>query len=358
MKLATAESLANFGFNPTENISLLRNNFRQQFESYALHVIEDKPVSNLYSYFIDKGEIYIDKNKNTRLYVDSEERGGLAELGTRKAIALAQAFPGNIVYFYSPPGPVAFETGTKYDLLKPYPSGQLYLLTGKRNNQIDCIAISVSKDNEKKTLETFLGKNNLSGSFDTEVDKIKFYLTNPVVSDFNIDSLLKHLDQVNNFPVYRNAHEEIYWLSDIISYLHQGWQRMIRPRLEIDYNLLYSLAIEIGVKYAYVQQLKNYFPVYSKNGKMAVGGGCGGNTISKSEIDSFIPLQGINFIDPLSTSYRLATTSIKEIMKEDEKDRYEDYKCPNCGKVYQGEIKGSDRETWVQQCSCGYKFNC
>ena len=32
-------------------------------ESHALHVIEDRPVSNAHSYFIDKGEIYIDKEK-------------------------------------------------------------------------------------------------------------------------------------------------------------------------------------------------------------------------------------------------------------------------------------------------------
>jgi predicted RNA-binding Zn-ribbon protein involved in translation (DUF1610 family) len=357
MVLATAESLARFGLNPAENISS-RNNFKQQLESYALHVIEDKPVSNSYSYFIDNGEIYIDRDRNTPLHVDFEERGGLAALGTRKAVALAQAFPGNIVYFYSPPGPVAFETGTKYDLLKPYPDGQLYLLTGGENNQVDSIAISVSKDSEKQTLETFLGKANPPGGFNTEVEKIKFYLTNPIVSDFDIDSLLRHLDHANNFPVYRNVHNEEFFLYDIVGYLAQGWSKKIAPELELDYEELYELAKIRDMRSAYLQQFKNYFPIYGQAGKMVLGGGCGGAIVSESELSSFDPMKGIEQTNPLSTDYRLQTTSIKEIMKNNKENRHSDYDCPKCGHKRQGEIVGSKREDWTPCPNCGNKYVC
>lgn len=356
MVLATAESLAKLGFNPKENISS-RNNFRQQLESYALHVIEDKPVSNAYSYFIANNEIYIDKDRNTPLHVDFEERGGLATLGTRKAVSLARTFPGNIVYFYSPPGPVAFETGTKYDLLKPYPDGQLYLLEGKSGNQVDSIAISVSKDNEKEVLETFFGRDNLPGGFDAEIEKIKYYLTNPFVSDFDIDSLLNHFNMNNNFLVYRNVHNEEFFLSDVVGYLRQGWLKKIEPEVPLNYEELYELARVRDVRSAYLEQLKSYFPVYGQAGKMVLGGGCGGAVVTEGELSSFDPMNGIKQQNPLSTDYRLQTTTIKDILKNNS-ERYEDYKCPNCGKTHQGEVKGSDRSMWLKSCSCGHKFNC
>lgn len=352
----TAETLVKFGLNFEERISS-RNNFKQQLESYALHVIEDKPVSNSYSYFITNNEIYIDKNKNTPLHVDFDERGGLANYGTRKAVSLAQAFPGNIVFFYSPPGPVAFETGTKYDLLKPYPDGQLYLLTGDGRDQVDSIAISVSKENEKAVLETFLGKDNLPEGFDSEIEKIKHYLTNPFVSDFDIDSLLIFLNIKNSFPVYKNVHNEEFFLSDIVNYLKYGWLKKIEPEVQLDYEELYELAKMKDTRSAYLQQLKSYFPIYGQTGKMVLGGGCGGAVVTEGELSSLDPMNGIKQQNPLSTDYRLQSTTIKDVIKNNS-ERYEDYRCPNCGKTHQGEIKGSDPSTWLKKCSCGHKFNC
>src|SRR3990167_2148160 len=144
-----AESLAKFGFNPQERISSLKD-FSQQMESHALHVIEDRPVSNAYLYFIDNEKIYIDKEKRTKLFVDPEERGKLSLIGTKEAIRKALLYPGQIIFLYSPPGIIAFEKGTKYDKVKPYPDGQLYLLVGKNDNQVDAMAISVSKEEEKQ----------------------------------------------------------------------------------------------------------------------------------------------------------------------------------------------------------------
>jgi len=107
MVYTEAKSLATFGFNPNERITSI-DTFQKQLESYALHVVEDLPVSNRYSYYLnEEGKIFIDKNLQTELFIDEQERGGFAKSGTIKAIEIAKNNPGNVVIFYSPPGPRA-----------------------------------------------------------------------------------------------------------------------------------------------------------------------------------------------------------------------------------------------------------
>ncbi|MEK7598009.1 MAG: hypothetical protein AAB441_05185 [Patescibacteria group bacterium] len=329
-----AESLAKFGFNSTEKISSLQN-FSRQMESHALHVIEDRPVSNAHSYFIDKGEIYIDEERKTKLSVDPEERDGLSLYGTQEVIKNSLLHPGQVIFLYSPPGKVAFENGTKYDKVKPYPDGQLYLLVGKSDDQVDAMAISVSKEQERQVLSTFFGKKNMNfDSFDDEVQKIKYFLTTPTVTDFDIDGLLTYLKDIsylNDFPVYKNVHDEEFLLSDVLYDLRRGWMKEIRPKIKINYLREFEMIKNGGVGKAYLNQLQNYFPVYSKNGKMPLGGGCGGND-SENEFDTS---KDFMKTDPLSTNYRLKTPSIKDIMKKNNEDSDEkgslEFDCPVCG---------------------------
>jgi hypothetical protein len=327
-------TLAKFGFNPKEKVPPL-NVFSQQMESYALHIIEDRPISNLYSYFVDNGQIYIDKSKETKLFVDPQERNGLAYSGVQEAVKKALADQGKIVFLYSPPGPVALESGTRYDQVKPYRDGQLYVLVGKeKDQQVDSIAIGVSKDQEQKTLPVFLGDKYIRPGFDDEIGKIKYYLTHPIPTNWNIDDLIGHLDKfshIENFSVYKNVHDQEFFLSDVISDLRQGWLGGIKPKLKMEYENLYRIAQKTGdTKNAFVTQLQNYFPIYSKDGKMRLGGGCGGDGVSKDELD---PLAGIR-VNPLSTNYRLTTPSIQEIMKGKDKDSDEygslKFHCPAC----------------------------
>lgn len=330
-----AESLAKFGFNPTEKISSLKN-FSQQMESHALHVIEDRPVSNANSYFIDKGEIYTDKERTTKLSIDPEERGGLSLFGTKEAIKNSLLHPGQIIFLYSPPGQVAFEKGTKYDKVKPYPDGQLYLLVGKSDNQVDAMAISVSEEQERKVLSTFFGEKNVNHlGFDDEVQKIKYYLTTPTVTDFDIDSLLAYLEGVtylNDFPVYKNVHDEQFFLSNILTDLHRGWMKEIRPKIKIDYKLAFEMTQNGDVREAYLNQIKSYFSIYGKDGKMALGGGCGGND-SENEFDRS---KDFMKVDPLSSNYRLLTPTIEDIIKKNKREDSDEYgslkfsPCPVC----------------------------
>lgn len=328
-----AESLSKFGFNPREQISSFEN-FSKQIESHTLHVIEDRPVSNAYSYFIDNNEIYIDKEKKQKLFIDPEERGGLALMGTKEAVRQSLLHSGQIVFLYSPPGMVAFERGTKYDKVKPYPDGQLYLFVGRNNDQIDALAISVSKEQEKQVLTTFLGKKNINyGGFDDEVEKIKYFLSHPVITNLNIDGVLLNLEKVsnlNNFLVYKNVHNEEFLLSDILYDLRRGWLKEIKPKIKIDYQQSFNMIQGGSVREAYLYQLQHYFPIYAKNGKMPLGGGCGGTVVEENDF-----LKAFKQTNPLSTNYRLKTPSIQDILgKNSEKDSDEygplKFHCPVC----------------------------
>ncbi len=329
-----AESLAKFGFNPQEKISSLRD-LSQKMESHALHVIEDRPVSNAYSYFIDRGQIYIDEKKETKLFVDPQERDGFSLLGVEEAVKKTSFNPGQIVFLYSPPGPVVFSSGTRYDKMKPYPDGQLYLLVGTDNNRVDTLAISVSKEEEEKTLSTFLGSGNSRVGFDDEIEKIKYFLTHPIITNWNIDDFLVYLEGIsylNDFSVYKNVHKEEFKLSDILSDLRRGWIGEIKPKITINYQQLFNMVQGGSVRGAYLNQLQNYFPIYGKNGKMPLGGGCGGNDVNEDDLD---PLKEFKQTNPLSTNYRLRTLSIKDILKQNrdaDSDEYGSlqFHCPVC----------------------------
>ena len=334
--IGAPESLARYGVNPDEKISSLKT-FSKQIESYALHVIEDRPISNVYSYFVDNEKIYIDEKRETSLFVDPQERSGLALSGAKDAIKKARSNPGQIIFWYSPPGLVVFESGTKYDKVKPYPNGQLYLLVGKNDRQIDAMAISVSMAQEKKVLSTFLGEKDISyGGFDDEIMKIKYFLTNPVITNWNVDNFLNYLEGISyleNFLIYKNVHNEEFLLSDILYDLRQGWMNKIKPKIKIDYRQLFNIAQRGDLRSAYTNQLQNptYLSLYSRNGKIPLGGGCGGDGESQSDFD---PLSGFK-VEPLSTKFRLSTPSVEDIMKKKNNETTDEYgslkfQCPVC----------------------------
>jgi len=366
---AEAKSLATFGFNPQEKITST-DAFQRQLESYALHVVEDLPVSNRYSYYLnEEGKIFIDKNFKTELFIDEQERGGFAKSGTIKAIEIARNNPEKVVIFYSPPGPVAFEKGTRYDQVKDYPDGQLYLLVGNNKNQIDCLAISVGQENEEQVLNIFLGEER-DRSFDDQITKIIYYLNNPRLLDENIDNLIDRLSSYDpNLVVYRNVHGVSFTLGEVIQMMVLGWEGKIKPQINLDEilfpkilgndlskNLLSSNILKIygenGVypltPNFYLQILDAYTSIYGDSYRL--GGSCGGAVYSK-EKKSLFENWSINDFDPLSTSWRVLTNS-------ESSDRYDDYECPHCNQKIKGELKNQP-DTWHTHCPhCGYEFRC
>ncbi len=97
--------------------------------------------------------------------------------------------------------------GIRYDQLKDYPDGQLYLLVGSEGgDRVDCLAISVGEEYETQVLDIFLGNKRIEG-FDDQKTKIIYYLTNPTLTNKNIDELIAHLESYDpNILVYTNVH--------------------------------------------------------------------------------------------------------------------------------------------------------
>jgi len=369
MVYTEAKSLAILGFNPNERITSA-DSFQRQLESYALHVVEDLPVSNRYSYYLnERGKIFIDKNFQTELFIDEQERGGFAKSGTIKAIEMARNNPGKVVIFYSPPGPVAFEKGTRYDQVKNYPDGQLYLLVGNNKNQIDCLAISVGQENEEQVLDIFLGER-INRTFNDQVTKIIYYLNNPRLIDKNIDDLIVHLSNYDqDTKVYTNVHGNSFVLGEVIQMIILGWEGNIKPQINLDEilfpkiwgNDLPKLPFSIGDLRTYgegnayslppnfyLKILDAYTDVYGNNYNL--GGSCGGSVYSK-EKKSLFENWSIKEINPLATSWRSLTNS-------ESSDRYDDYECPSCHQKIKGELKNQP-DTWHTNCPhCGYSFNC
>ena len=369
MVYTEAKSLATFGFNPNERITSI-DTFQKQLESYALHVVEDLPVSNRYSYYLKNGRVYIDSNHQAELFIDEQERGGFAKSGTIKAVETARNNPEKVVVFYSPPGPVAFEKGTRYDHVKDYPDGQLYLLVGSEGgDRVDCLAISVGEEYETQVLDIFLGNKRIGG-FDDQKTKIIYYLTNPILGDKNIDELIAYLESYDpNILVYTNVHGIPFTLGQVIEMMRLGWVGDIKPQINLDEILFPKicgndlpkklLSSNISKIYGengiypftpnfYLQILDAYTRVYGDSYRL--GGSCGGAVYS-NEKRSLFENWLINDINPLSTSWRVLTSS-------ESSDRYNDYECPSCHKKIKGELKNRP-ETWHKNCPhCGHEFRC
>jgi len=130
---------------------------------------------------------------------------------------------------------VAFEKGTRYDQVKDYPDGQLYLLVGSEGgDRVDCLAISVGKDYENQVLDIFLGNKRIE-SFDDQKTKIIYYLTNPILSDKNIDELIAYLEFYDpNILVYTNVHGISFTLGQVIEMMRLGLEGKIKPQINLD----------------------------------------------------------------------------------------------------------------------------
>lgn len=144
---------------------------------------------------------------------------------------------------------------------------------------------------------------------------------------------MAQLSDFDNFLVYRNVHNEEFYLTDILYYLKQGWSGRIKPKVDFNYERLFKIAQFGNVGSAYVRQLKQYFSVYSRNGRMNLGGGCGGISVTESDFDTLNPLKSINNINILSTSFRLSSNPVEDVLKnKKDEDEYGslNFRCPAC----------------------------
>lgn len=337
--LTEAIALSKYGFNPNEKVKS-GEDFRKQLESYATHVIEDLPVSNIYSYRFSPETQKIFTENGSELYIDSEEREGLPQIGTIKALKMSLANPDNLVFLYSPPGPVAFRTGTKYDKVPPYPSGQLYVFKKRQGeeNIIDAIALSVGKEYEDQVLGIFFGENR--PRFYDEIQKIIYYLSNPELLGFrDFGELIKKLLEQPELSFYRNVHDQKFSFADIAEFLRLGIKKQIKPQnqkvLEIIEKIM-NTRIErkrvenigripgVFSSLLYFQVLSAYFGGSSK--PLVLGGSCGGTVVDFGEVNQLI--ESLKDYDPLSTNWRILSGKSVDVDKYGSRE----FECPHCRK--------------------------
>jgi predicted RNA-binding Zn-ribbon protein involved in translation (DUF1610 family) len=227
----------------------------------------------------------------------------------------------------------------------------------------------VGEEYETQVLDIFLGNKRIGG-FDDQKTKIIYYLTNPILSDKNLDELIAYLDSYDpNILVYTNVHGIPFTLGQVIEMMRLGWVGDIKPQINLNEilfpkiwgndlpkNLLSSNISKIYGENGiypftpnfYLQILDAYTRVYGDSYRL--GGSCGGAVYS-NEKRSLFENWSMNDINPLSTSWRVLTTS-------ETSDRYSDYECPSCHKKIKGELKNRP-ETWHKNCPhCGYEFSC
>lgn len=366
-ELDNSRTIKKFGF-IHENTSYSKELLSAERRSSMLHLIDDVPVSNKFSYFLENKKIYLDADRSTPLYLAKEERNGKIVEGMISSMDYCTKNPGNLAFLYSPPGIVTFEDDKKNYLsgVKPYKDGQLYVYWRDRE-KINAVAISLSEESgESKWLrKIFPGLFKIADFQTTEKEYITSLITTPVLSEFNLDTFV----QMNNVffaedvEIYKNIHDQQFKLSDVLNLFVLGIDGLIKPKHDLDeldrdlFRRFGTIDVEMEMKYLHAL---DYTMRMTGVSHIKIAGSCGGGDVSDNELMSLLGIEKLstvslvdNMSNPLSTSNRIFRS-----LKNNNEDHYDDYKCPSCGKTYEGEIKGSDRKTWVQKCSCGHKFNC
>ncbi|MCS7093275.1 MAG: hypothetical protein NZL96_02505 [Patescibacteria group bacterium] len=325
--ISVAESLARFGLNPEENF-YSREALEKQIEAYFNHVVCDCPVSNKYVYCVryQENDLKIITENHQELYLDEEERGGLAKEGTLKAVSEALKHPRKIVFLYSPPGPVAFEKGTKYDKVPPYTSGQLYLMISNNPDQVEALAISISEEGEAKFLKE-IDMKIFQG--EDKIGKIKYYLSNPFVTNMSLDQLLEKfaiISKEEDFIVYQNVHGHKFSLSRVVQLVKKGWKRQIKPIPSVN-----DLVPQGKIKpfFAYLKALASFFPQGQSSLRLA--GSCGGGEVTWNQISSLLDSFTKVAFAPLSPFYRAKDFFLPYFSVADS-DEYGplNFECPHC----------------------------
>lgn len=307
-------SLAKRGFNKFENDILnsieskraRKDYLRNNLETTINHVFADSAVSFTNNYQMNKeGEVISD---GTVLHVDEDERGGFIEYGIKDAVSTALNNPNNVVLFYSPPGPVVFDTrpNNKFRNVKQYPDGQLYIMYsdgieyvgGKKVNNV---AVSISPEGEAWIKEIMPKEYSVSQNITSQIEQIKYFITTPSLTGKSIDAFMSTQSNLQDMPIFINKDNARFSLYQVLALLHQSLAGKLKksPLVEqiikqIDFDDLSSKTIE----WAYGMLAQKYM---EENGieTLTLGGFCGGDTVSMN------PLSDVGNI--LSSGFRLIT---------------------------------------------------
>ena len=366
--------LTKFGFDPDREAEKLQrlssaeqiNYLVRELESHELHVVRNHVVSLPYYYWLsDEEKIFTNREKTSKLELDERERGGYFKIGIPKALRLAQENRNKLVFLYSPIGPASFDYPPDPDYAKPYKIGQLYLIYSD-GDRINNISISLDQQGEDVWLREVFGDGYLAymNSAEDEIEKIKRFITTPVLTDKSMEDFLNH-DWLNQqLIIFHNksfGKERFFTVTDAINELRKSLTGQLKSQINLE--LIAAKAVgdsgrqvaPSDIDWAYKTMIG---AVMKKEGvnEIHMGGGCGGGVVKSSDLFGFSPVDKLMEVPNLSSSYRRQTLTKENNSKD--ADRYDDYECPRCHKIIQGELKNHP-ESWHVECPhCHHQFNC
>ncbi len=359
MALTTAETLAHLAVNPEERLEFVGGNL----ETALGHVRFNLPVSPVYKYEIKAGRIFC---QGAELSVDPEERGGVYAEGLQKALELAGAREGRVIFLYSPPGPVVFDENpeNKYREIENYKFGQLYLLW-KIGDKFENIAITTDEQTDvllKALFPDWEGRGDihrwfLEGQKDLVVQEIKRAVLDPRVFEGSIEDFIAFVrDNFADQGVYASDYSGKRYtgkdLSELIeksvageSLLPEEYRDLVEiAKRYVDYKTKMSGGLSReGVLKAYLSVYslspEEARELYSQTGyemtaaidgliqervaegfRLNLAGACGGGSFDLGSL--------FGSFSPLESSFR-ALRSVADI----DTDRYgeREFDCPTCG---------------------------
>ncbi len=348
-------TLSRFAYNGSETVYLNRipteRRFKlmeRQLESYVLHVLEDLPVSSVFSYYIySDGSIYSSPERND-LYlldnqVDPRERGGLYLHNIKRALKMAVDQQGQVVLYYSPPGVVDFDNDPTSDYYrKKYRGGQLYLNYAD-GNKINSFAVSISDEGDEWIRGLMPSVWEQARMQPTSVDQIRAFMESPIPTRYGIEDFI-FLNQSmfhSEAVIYRNNHGETFTLGDILQSMKSAITGKLRPSV----NVMNHKTISILRNDRITQKMMDFMYLslahqimkLKRTSSIKIGGYCSGDKVTKSEI---LELIGSNVGLPVSLDFEAVFSSFSTVFRElyQERKDEERFKCPACGKLAVGPV--------------------
>jgi hypothetical protein len=348
----TESTLSRFAYNGSETAYLHRvpaerrfQLMQRQLESYVLHALEDFPVSSVFSYYrYEDGNIYSSPERND-LYlldnqVDQRERGGLYLHNIKKALNMTVKHQGQVVLYYSPPGIVDFDNDPTSDYYrKEYRGGQLYLNYAD-GSKINSLAVSVSDEGDEWIRALIPTVWEKAHAQPTELDQIRMFMESPVSTRYDIDDFIFLNESMfnSNAVIYRNNHDEVFTLGDIIEAMRSAIAGKLRPSI----NVMSQKTIETLQSNTITQKMMDfmYLSLAQQIMKMRgtssikIGGYCSGDKVTKSEL---LKLLGVSLDLPESLDFEAIFSSFSTVFRrlhqKEDKDEYgsRTFTCGECG---------------------------
>lgn len=333
----------------------------QQIASYTKEVLEDTPVSTPYSYWFGPDNQLYSNSSFKEIYkierqFDPQERGGKPLTGFYKLTECLRRNPNKIIFWYSPPGPASYDENLKNPYSKiNYTDGQLYVqyfdtTAGKIN------AVAVKTTNED-AIHQFMPEAFRLVDFTkyTPEERINYFLTNPHISNYTIDSFLNQ--DWENSTIYTDKARKDHSVGDVMLQIRDSLLG-IGPKFTLSGDIVRSLAEEAitedTILHAYISTIKKYM-IEKGVETMSLSGSCGGGTVDLEGLNGLLSTPSLpvpqDIISLYSSTYRALT-------QVGSSEHYDDYQCPHCGETLSGEKK-NDPSSWRKNCdNCHKELNC